>query len=72
MTNPIYYVIILNNVYIKSKFIAERLILENISKGLDAQILRLGNITSRYKDGLFQINPDGCGLLIRWKPAVSK
>jgi amino acid adenylation domain-containing protein/thioester reductase-like protein len=48
----------LNNVYIKSKFIAERLILENISKGLDAQILRLGNITSRYKDGLFQINPD--------------
>lgn len=48
----------LNNVYIKSKFIAERLILENISNGLDAQILRLGNITSRYKDGVFQINPD--------------
>lgn len=48
----------LNNVYIKSKFIAERLILENISNGLDAQILRLGNITSRYRDGVFQINPE--------------
>ena len=48
----------LNNVYIKSKFIAERLILESISNGLEAQILRLGNITSRYSDGVFQINPD--------------
>jgi len=46
------------NVYLKSKFRAERLILENIEKGLEAQILRLGNITSRLSDGVFQINPE--------------
>lgn len=48
---------ILDNEYIKSKFLSEKLILENISKnGLQAQILRLGNITNRYSDGAFQIN----------------
>ncbi len=49
----------LDNVYIKSKFEAEKLVLENIaSNSLDAQILRLGNITSRLSDGKFQINPN--------------
>ncbi len=48
----------LDNVYVKSKFEAERLILEHIAKGLKAQILRLGNITNRYSDGKFQINPN--------------
>lgn len=47
----------LENIYIKTKFEAEKLILDNISNGLHAQILRLGNITSRYSDGKFQINP---------------
>ncbi len=47
----------LENVYIKSKFEAERILLEHIAKGLKAQILRLGNITNRYVDGKFQINP---------------
>lgn len=47
----------LSNVYIYTKFIAERLILENIMNGtLDAKIIRLGNITNRYSDGIFQIN----------------
>lgn len=47
----------LDNVYSRSKFEAERIILENIVENdLDAQILRLGNITSRYRDGKFQIN----------------
>ena len=47
----------LDNVYSRSKFEGEKLILENIvSNHLNAQILRLGNITSRYKDGKFQIN----------------
>ena len=47
----------LNNEYVKSKFMAEKLVLENISKkNLNAQVLRLGNITNRYSDGLFQIN----------------
>ena len=47
----------LSNIYIYTKFIAERLILENIiNKNLDAKIIRLGNITNRYSDGMFQIN----------------
>ena len=47
---------IIENNYTKSKFEAERRILENIDNGLNAQILRLGNITNRYSDGKFQIN----------------
>lgn len=55
--NDLYIGQTLNNEYIKSKFLAEKNILENISNnGLQAQILRLGNITNRYSDGLFQIN----------------
>ena len=29
-----------------------------MEEGLDAQILRLGNITNRLSDGVFQINPE--------------
>ena len=47
----------LDNVYVRSKFEAEKIILEHITSGLNAQILRLGNITNRYSDGKFQINP---------------
>ena len=46
----------LNNTYIKTKFEAEKLILENINSGLDACILRMGNISNRYSDAKFQIN----------------
>lgn len=47
----------LSNIYIRTKFMAERLILENIiEKNLNAKIIRLGNITNRYSDGAFQIN----------------
>lgn len=46
----------LDNVYIKTKFMAENIILDNILKGLDAYILRLGNIMARYEDGVFQDN----------------
>lgn len=46
----------LNNNYIETKFEAERLILENITSGLDACIFRMGNISNRYSDGKFQIN----------------
>ncbi len=47
----------LNNDYIKSKFEAEKIILKNIIEhGLESQIFRLGNITSRFSDGVFQIN----------------
>lgn len=46
----------LSNIYIYTKFKAERLILENIDDTFNATIIRLGNITSRYSDGKFQIN----------------
>lgn len=47
----------LSNIYVLSKFLSERLILENIiNNNLDAKIVRIGNITSRFVDGHFQIN----------------
>lgn len=44
------------NIYISTKYEAEIAVLEAIYDGLDAQILRLGNITNRYSDGMFQRN----------------
>ena len=46
----------LKNIYIYTKFEAEKQILEGMQKGLKACILRVGNITNRYTDGVFQIN----------------
>ena len=46
-----------DNVYVKSKFEAEKLILNEVQKGLlKASIYRVGNITNRYTDGVFQEN----------------
>lgn len=47
----------LDNKYVRSKFLAERLILEAVAeKGLNAKIMRVGNLAARYSDGEFQIN----------------
>lgn len=46
----------LNNIYIRTKFEAEKIIYEEILNGLDACVLRVGNITNRYTDGKFQMN----------------
>ncbi|MDR1944039.1 MAG: amino acid adenylation domain-containing protein [Synergistaceae bacterium] len=46
----------LENQYVHSKFMAERAILEAIPKGLDAKIMRLGNLMGRNRDGEFQVN----------------
>lgn len=47
----------LNNIYIYTKFEAEKLIFERILSGkLNACILRIGNIANRFTDGRFQIN----------------
>ena len=45
-----------DNVYVCSKFEAERLILEEEYKGLKANIFRLGNLMARFSDGVFQKN----------------
>ena len=46
----------LENVYIRSKFEAERRIFEAILKGTDAYIIRVGNLMPRWSDGKFQEN----------------
>ena len=46
----------LSNVYVNSKFLAEKMILERALHGLDAKIIRLGNLMGRYSDGVFQKN----------------
>ena len=47
----------LDNAYIHSKFLSERIVLEAIvQKGLSAKIVRLGNLAPRSTDGEFQIN----------------
>ena len=47
----------LGNKYIYSKFMAERLILDAVAKrGLDAKIMRVGNLAARSTDGEFQAN----------------
>ncbi len=47
----------ISNLYVYSKFMAERMILEKVANHtLKGMIIRLGNITNRYSDGKFQIN----------------
>ena len=45
-----------NNVYVHSKFEAEKIILEKMKSGLNAQIHRIGILAGRYSDGVFQEN----------------
>jgi amino acid adenylation domain-containing protein/thioester reductase-like protein/non-ribosomal peptide synthase protein (TIGR01720 family) len=45
-----------DNVYFKSKFLAENLVRNAIDKGLKGTICRVGNLTGRYSDGHFQVN----------------
>lgn len=46
----------LKGIYGITKYKAEIIVLKAIKNGLDAQILRIGNLTNRYSDGMFQIN----------------
>ena len=54
----LYYEQDLENKYICSKFLAERAVLQAATKGLSAKIIRVGNLMSRYSDGMFQKNYD--------------
>lgn len=47
---------ILDNVYTRSKFEAESYVLDAVANGLDAYVLRMGNLMPRYRDGVFQEN----------------
>ena len=46
----------IKGIYSTTKYKAEISVLEAIEDGLDAQIVRIGNITNRYSDGMFQKN----------------
>ena len=47
----------LDNKYVYTKFKAEEALLNAVEqRGLDGKIVRVGNLMSRYSDGLFQIN----------------
>ena len=56
--NNFYIGQIIKNVYIETKFEAEKLMLDSILDGLDGYILRVGNLMPRFKDGVFQENYD--------------
>ena len=61
----------LNNAYIYSKFQSELLIFNAINEGLNATILRLGNIFNRYNDGKFQVNFSDNSYLNRLKSFIA-
>lgn len=60
----------IKGIYTTTKYRAELIVLEAIAEGLDAQILRLGNITSRYSDGVFQQNVDNNAFAKRLKSFI--
>ena len=60
----------LENVYIRSKFEAERKILDAILQGTDAYILRVGNLMPRMSDGKFQENVSENAYISRLKAFI--
>ena len=57
----------LNNLYISSKFKAEELVYEARLRGVNSCCLRIGNISSRYSDGIFQKNIEENAILSKLK-----
>nr|MCR4905833.1 SDR family oxidoreductase [Clostridiales bacterium] len=47
---------LLENEYALTKFKAERAVLEAVGRGVDAKVMRLGNLMGRASDGEFQVN----------------
>ena len=72
--NDLYIGQSITNEYIRTKFLAERAVLEAVSAGLDGKIIRVGNLMSRDSDGEFQINFITNGFLrsLRGYKAVGK
>ena len=55
----------LDNVYARSKFEAEKAVLDAMADGLQANIMRMGNLTNRLSDGQFQKNHESNAFLQR-------
>ncbi len=60
----------LSNVYARSKFQAERAVLDAMLDGLEASICRMGNLTNRASDGKFQPNYESNAFLSRAKAVL--
>jgi thioester reductase-like protein len=58
------------NVYVRSKFEAENIILSAMNDGLTATIYRVGMLSGRYSDGHFQANIQDNGLYNRMKSVI--
>ena len=62
---------VLDNQYLSSNFLAERLVLTAAAEGADAKVIRVGNLMARDKDGIFQINFRTNGFINRLKAFVT-
>ncbi len=60
----------LDNVYAYTKFLGEKSVYEYILKGLDAIVIRMGNLTSRITDGMFQPNVEENAFANRLKTII--
>lgn len=61
----------LENVYVCTKFKAEQIVLDYMIKGLQANIVRIGNLTNRYSDLKFQYNAEDNAFANRIKTLIS-
>ncbi|MDF2865617.1 MAG: non-ribosomal peptide synthetase [Clostridia bacterium] len=62
----------LDNVYVYTKYIADKYILDEISENrLNAKIMRMGNLTGRYTDGKFQPNVEENAFANRIKTLIN-
>lgn len=61
----------LDNVYAKSKFEAEKEVFCAMLDGLQANIMRMGNLTNRLQDGVFQMNWESNAFFKRVKAMVN-
>ena len=59
-----------DNVYAKSKLMAEMNILDAVKNGLNGTILRVGDLTGRYADGVFQENIQENSIYLRLKSII--
>ena len=55
------------NVYAKSKLLAEECVLSEIPNGLNATIYRIGDLSGRFSDGVFQKNIEENSIYLRLK-----
>lgn len=53
----------IQNQYVKSKFEAEKIVLDAIKDGMSGKIIRVGNLMARMADGKFQVNAATNGFL---------